>query len=481
MNGGADESLISLAPPNPIRRLVGTPWLGADLPSQSNLTLPSKAALAGLKVYVQGNILDPSGGGSVRVGLSGASELTLNEWCAARLAGRPKTPGPIAVALEFCIQLHWSGAMPVPNETIVSGVLPADLTPRAVRREFDALLDDGARLCPAGEAREDPAEVLRIGYAPRHRIDLLDASYFLTDYRFDDYINFLVVYMVLRKGPRGRVSRIHPRVFYKDSSLVWRVASHYIDSDDDYWIGKGEVRTEKRSDGEYSFSVEETTNLPYEIQLALDNVSRARKPVRDERAVPLFLRCGPPGRIEPYGDFTSPRRKATAERGLNGGRPIARFTRQNDPSSLVFARGFEPDFRHGVLENMRSKSRLYGGDVEKRRILSSNRRVQYQFISSPTHVFVNPPQTLDREITTYGTRALDVDAAEDAFLPGFEFHFVDEYAEPPALYTQIPEGFAGPPSEVDDSRADTSRWVETLPMVKEFRRRVLAPARRRHS
>jgi hypothetical protein len=59
-------------------------------------------------------------------------------------------------------------------------------------------------------------------------------------------------------------------------------------------------------------------------------------------------------------------------------------------------------------------------------------------------------------------------------VPGYEYHFIDESEDPPVLFSQIPDGFAGAPSDVDGSRADASRWLDQLPVIKEFRRKVLS-------
>jgi hypothetical protein len=39
--------------------------------------------------------------------------------------------------------------------------------------------------------------------------------------------------------------------------------------------------------------------------------------------------------------------------------------------------------------------------------------------------------------------------------------------------SQIPEGYAGAPHPDDPHRADASKWVEALPVVREFRKKVL--------
>ena len=148
---------------------------------------------------------------------------------------------------------------------------------------------------------------------------------------------------------------------------------------------------------------------------------------------------------------------------------MARFLRAGDPASLRFARGFEPDFARGVLEEGRSASRFFGGELLKFRILSTNRRIQYQFAASPAYAWVNPPQTLTTELSSYGVRTLDVLADEDLFLPAYEYH------EPG--HSQIPEGYAGPPHPDDPDRADTTSWLEALPVIREFRSKVLRKRR----
>ncbi|MCP3914387.1 MAG: hypothetical protein GY711_02395 [bacterium] len=348
-------------------------------------------------------------------------------------------------------------------------------SPRRIAREFQARLDAGAVLAAVGEARHDPRRLLAGRRAPRYRLELFGAVYYLSHYAHDDDLNFFVAYVVL-----GRGARIHPRIFYKDSSLVWRVATHVVRTVDENWIGKGDVKWEKRADGEYLVSLEETTNLPLEIQAALDDASRAgSKPPRDDDAVPLVLRAGTSNRIRPFADFSTPRLRAAERYRLNSGRPVVRLARTGDPSSLRFAAGFEPDFGRGVLEVSESASRLYGGKVEKYRILSQNRLVQYPFVVSPTHAWMNPPQALTTELMTYGTRTVHVRAVDEAFIPGFEFHYYDDNEDPPELHSQIPDGYAGAPSAIDPSRADASAWNEALPVIQEFRRRVVRGGRGR--
>ncbi|MGE0622013.1 MAG: hypothetical protein AB7I04_00325 [Pseudomonadales bacterium] len=355
----------------------------------------------------------------------------------------------------------------------VTGIEPCALTRREVARRFRELARGGEGLKPAGRARRAPEQLLASPFVPKHRVMLFDATYFLTDFYHVEDLNFFVGYVLF--GEERADAALYPRIFYKDSSLVWRVASHLIDSAEEQWIGKGEIRVHRTSEGTWISSDESSTNLPYEIQTAFDDISRRRPSRRNAAALALVLRDAPAGRFEPYADFRRPRREAAARYPVNAGRPIARITRPEDPRSLQFARGFEPDFDHGLLEIGASRSTLYGGEIRKHRIASANRVVQYQFVSSPTHVFVNPPQTFMPKITTYGVRALHVLADDEIFLPGYEYHFVDDSVDPPELFTQIPPGWAGPASSIDPFRADASPWIEALPVIAEFRRRMGIP------
>lgn len=358
-------------------------------------------------------------------------------------------------------------------DLISTAVVPSakveDLSPARVATEFRKLLESGARLILVGRAKKNPKAFLK-AYAPRFKVELLGTTFYLTGLKDNPAIRFFVVYVVQTR--RG-VVEVRPRIFYKDVSLVWRCASHMVENADETWIGKGDVMTELRDGHEYVTSAESTTDLPIELQSALDLLSRANKRIPpDDEALGLVLQQCSYDRIEPYPEFTAPRRKAekNSRNLINRGKSIARFTKKNDPSSLKFAKGFEPDFKRGVIETTTIRSNLYGGEVKKHRILSDNRKVQYLFMHSPRHVWIIPPQALTTELSSFGLRTVDVVIDENLCVPGFEYHFMDDTQDPPALHTQIPDGFAGEPSAEDPSRADASAWISALPVVKEFRR-----------
>ena len=359
--------------------------------------------------------------------------------------------------------------------TISASIAPQPLSPRTVAREFFSLLDAGVEIKPAGEARNDGSELLDAGYIPKRKLELFGTQFYLTRVRKNPAVRFFVAYILPSQGPARR-GRIYPRIFYKDLSLVWRVGSHLVATDDEFWIGKGAVERWIENGYEHLRSVESTTDLPLEMQTALETLSHHQRRVpTDERALYLILRNAPRGRIEPYRDFIAPRNIAAVRPGtrINAGRRVAFFSRKNDPASLRFVNGFAPDFRRGIVETSRSSSRLYGGPVRRFRILSENRLIQYLFFAAPRHVWIVPPQAITTELSSYGVRVVDVKADEDLFVPGYEYHYIDDELDPPKLFSQIPEGFAGAQTDFDPTRADASAWLDKLPIVREFRRRVL--------
>ena len=345
---------------------------------------------------------------------------------------------------------------------------PGNASPRQIANEFRALLRRGHVLRPAGEARYDPPHLLSAGYTPRFRLDLFNARFYMTALRQEDQFRFFVAYVRLPQDESSTVWPIYPRIFYKDSSLIWRSASHYIASDNDQWIGKGALKPVP-GEPDLLASAEETTNLPFELQSGLDQISRmAGKARPDHRAIGLVLRRGPESRVAPYEDFARPRRGH--ENDVNLGRLVARFTRKEDPTSLRFAAGFAPNLADGLIDKSFSRSSIYGGEITKYRVVSLNAKVQYTFVAAPRQVWILPPQTLTRELFSYGLRPVDVPCDENLCLPGFEFHYDG--------HSQIPAGFAGAPSDVDPSRADTSPWNDSMPIIRDFRRRFNVSRRR---
>ena len=357
---------------------------------------------------------------------------------------------------------------------VVCGIEPEPVTPRQVKRAFLDMLRGGVELRCAGPGGDDPEALIARGFHPTHVVRLFDATYWISRLHRDDYFRYFVAYVSTHPDD----PQVRACVFYKDTSLVWRSASHIIRNEDEEWIGKGAVKRVVEDGVECWSTAEETTNLPLEIQAALDTISRAFRTVPfDGTGAGDVLRNAPRGRIDPYRDFTAPRERAMARRAdrVNGGAPVARFARASDPTSLEIAPGFEPDFKRGIVEEQRTASRLYGGEVRKYRVRSRNGEIQYQFLATPQHVWIIPPQAFTTEIMGYGLRTVDVEVPADLCIPGYEFHFRDESEDPPTLFSQIPEGFAGPTSEVDPTRASAGPWLERLPVIRRFRRDVPLP------
>ena len=362
----------------------------------------------------------------------------------------------------------------IPTE-IISSVQRHQLTPIKTQRQFAELLAGGAKLKIVGAARKDPASLFASGFLPKHRLDLFDTKIYLTNIQQIPELRFFVAYVVQNDG-RGKPN-IFARIFYKDLSLAWRSASHFSRNDEGIWIGKGDVRPEFENGEEFETSIESTTDLPIEMMMALDELARKiKRPKGNEFTLDLILRKSSVNRVQPFKDFTEPRQRAASIKSnlINRGNSVARFTRKNDPSSLKFTSGFEPDFSNGIIEKSTSKSKLYHGLLKRYRILSTNRKIQYLFISGPKHTWIVPPQATTTELSSYCVRTIDVTADDDLFIPGYEYHhFEEDEAGELELFSQIPPGFAGEVCATDDAKADASPWLDKLPVIQEFRRKVL--------
>ncbi len=359
------------------------------------------------------------------------------------------------------------------NVETIANVSPVEATPQKLGREFRSLLESGHRLHVNGQAKHDPELMLRSGYTPKYSIDIFGSRFFLCNQRDAHGLKVMPAYVMPNSEGRRGKAKIFARVFYKDSSLVWRSASHYINTANEQWIGKGAVRWVNKRGARGWFSAEETTNLPFEAQAALDEISqRGARKQNDSLVLSLVLRNAPSNRVWPYQDFDGIRQKAMKVRAnrINNNRPIAWFTDASDPRSLVLTPGFEPDFS-SILDVSISKSSMYGGKIKKYRIGSRNKRIQYLFVAGPKHVWIVNPQALTTELSTYGLRSVDVIVDEDLCIPGYEF-FDNEGTG--AIDSQIPLGFAGDPCPVDPDRADASPWNEKLSVVKAFRKKVLS-------
>jgi len=369
---------------------------------------------------------------------------------------------------------------PIPTQ-IIPSVPCVSRSSSQIAREFHALLESGARFHAAGRARRNPRRLLAAGYSPKHRLDLFGTRIYLSNVRQNPELRFYVAYVLPPRSARARTD-IYARIFYKDLSLVWRTASHMAyDHDGSLWIGKGDVRRVLQNGYEIVESVESTTDLPFEIQDALeDRLKALRRVPPDGSVLELVLRRSPADRIAPYDDFARPRRIAAASprNRINGGRSIARFRRKTDPTSHEFVDGFEPDFTRGILEVKAARSRLYGGKLRRFRILSRNRLIQFVFIAGPEQVWIIPPQATTTELSSYGVRTIDVVADDDLFVSGWEYHYLDTELDPPEIYSQIPDGYAGRPCPADPNKADASPWLDQIPVIRAFRRKVLGQRRR---
>ena len=347
---------------------------------------------------------------------------------------------------------------------------PEQLTESEVADQFEQLLQSGCPLKPQGRAKSDPKALLR-RQKPKNLVVLDGHRYFLTNVRRDQQFRFFVGYVQLNAHDTTKHHRaLYPRIFYKDSSLVWRVATHYINSKHEHWIGKGDIKPTVENGQTVWYSAEETTNLPFEIQTALDQVSRrVNSPRPDRQALSLVLRDAPDDRVRPYADFSGPRRDAMNDPkiSINKNKPVAWFKDDNDPRSLKFARGYAPDFEGGLIDASSSRSKLYGGAIMRFRICSKNKRIQYLFMRAPSQSWIIPPQPVALHLMSFGVHTVDANVDEKLCIPGYEYHFADE-DEDNGVFSQIPPGYAGDQSLIDPQRADASPWTHNMPVIREF-------------
>ena len=364
-------------------------------------------------------------------------------------------------------------------KNIFAAVAPDQRSVGRIQREFKGLLASGQRLVAAGSAADDPESLLSLGFTPRAKLSLFDKDIYLTRPRQNPDLRFFVAYVTASKagmGGRGKAP-IYARIFYKDISLIWRAASHLFLEGDEMWIGKGDTRVERRGRYEYEESAESTTDLPFEMQTAIERLNRAKNVRQEIQVLERVLQRAKVDRIRAFAEFTTPRtRAAKAGRTVYGGKKVVFFGRPGDPRSLVIVPGYEPDWDDGLVETYEHPSRLYGGTVKRLRFLSKNREIQHLLFLAPRHAWMVPPQALVTELTSFAVRPVDVHVDEDAYVPGYEYHFEEpvgggEDGNGPLLHSQIPYGYVGEASELDDSRADASAWLNKLPVLVELRRR----------
>lgn len=362
---------------------------------------------------------------------------------------------------------------------LIPSVSRCDLSFRKVGEEFDRVFQEGGKWNISGSAKSNPDRLLEKRFRPFQKIELFGTSFYFSRVQQIPELRYFVAFVV----QRNRLGNVYvcPRIFYKDLSLVWRTASHFSLIDDELWIGKGDT-IEFDDQGEtFVASNESTTDLPIEMQTAVESLleSNLQRPVGSVETIQLVLRMSTSERIEPYADFTRPRKRAQSDpRNLvNGGKPIASFAIPNDPTSLIVIDGYQPDFSEGVIETSQSQSQLYGGRLRRFRILSVNRLIQYYFFSGKRHVWIVPPQSTTVELSSFGVRTVDVLADDDLFIPGYEYHHYEQTPDGPILYSQIPAGFVGEVCPIDDAKADASKWLNKIPMIQQFRRDVLKQKR----
>ncbi len=246
------------------------------------------------------------------------------------------------------------------------------LSPAKVESEFMELIDGKIKLVVKGSAKKNPKILLSKGLKPKHKIRLFDTTFYLTDPQTTPELLYVVAYIL--KG-----STLYARILYKDISLIWRCASHCTYIKQELWVGKGDIKTVLDEEYEMTFSDESTTDLPLEMQTAMEHILQQSDKQRGSVAdIMSVLQKAPGERVAPYADFRIPRKKANSnpKNLVNKGRSVASFMNPNDPRTLKIVKGFEPDFKKGIIEQSKSSSKLYGGPLKRFRILSVNKKIQ---------------------------------------------------------------------------------------------------------
>ncbi|MCA8941405.1 MAG: NHL repeat-containing protein [Planctomycetes bacterium] len=75
--GAAGELLIDLGTPFYVLALSGSPWQSAGTPVPMTLSIPYSCGLVGVRLFVQGVLLDPNPSSAVPIGLTGAAEVRI--------------------------------------------------------------------------------------------------------------------------------------------------------------------------------------------------------------------------------------------------------------------------------------------------------------------------------------------------------------------------------------------------------------------
>ena len=166
----------------------------------------------------------------------------------------------------------------------------------------------------------------------------------------------------------------------------------------------------------------------------------------------------------------TPRRNASAR----SREPMPRTIRS---AESAIRRSNRTGLPRSIIGRTRTHSKSLGGRIDRYRFLSKNRQVQWLFFAGPRLVWLAPPQALTTELSSYGVRTVDALVDDELCIPAYEYHFEEYPGEPDSLHSQIPPGFAGDPNPFDPDRADASPWIDRLPLVREFRKKVLKRSR----
>ena len=92
----------------------------------------------------------------------------------------------------------------IPRE-ILASVHRAALAPRRVEKEFNGLVSSGVKIRVAGTARQDLSQLYAAGLRPKHKIELFDTVFYLTNARQIPELRFYVCYVVQPTFKSGKL------------------------------------------------------------------------------------------------------------------------------------------------------------------------------------------------------------------------------------------------------------------------------------
>ncbi len=313
-------------------------------------------------------------------------------------------------------------------------------------------------------------ELMNAGFQPHYKIVVNGVAYYVSEPYTPSHGRASFVYYFYRKNPKTGEEEIFTRSVYRSNSQnVLRVASHR--RPERRWIGKGLGQA--------------TTTLPLELQSTFEKIYQtalSKGKLEKKEAFYEILRAKDShmpadsfmksmiayerGEEAEQKDEKEPEEQILIGKFNEHDRDQIEFIKgemifpRGIPETFGFTPGFEPDFENGVVETFETDNPVYGGKVTSYRIISKNKEAQYLFnVDMKGRVWIGDVQGTHSEITRFGVRKNTIYIPSDFLTPANEYE------------SEIPEGYKGEWQHSD--YWDASAYIDKLPVVQEFRDKVL--------